>query len=246
MLAPVPPARAEAGVPLSHPSYAMAIPRESRTLTARFERWALPRMARRLPAWVTPDMLTALALAAALVIGIAYGLAGRDLAWLHVASLAFVVHWFGDSLDGTLARERDIRRERYGFFVDHSADAVSAWLILGGLAVSGLARPWLALIALGGYLAHMLHAAQVAIARDRYVLAPAGGIGPTEVRIVVILVHTVLWATGNPEGWAGWRLMDVLLGVVAGALVAVWLAVLARERSRLSKEDPTPGPRPRP
>ena len=191
-------------------------------------------------------MLTGLALGAALAGGIAYTLAGGDLAWLHAASLAFVVHWFGDSLDGTLARERDIRRERYGFFVDHSADAVAAWLFLGGIALSGLARPWLAMAVLGGYLAHMLHAAQVALARDRYVLAPLGGVGPTEVRIVVILVNTVLWATGNPEVAPGWTLMDALLGGAAGALVLAWLAALVMERSRLANEDPPPGPRPRP
>ncbi|MEM1055854.1 MAG: CDP-alcohol phosphatidyltransferase family protein [Bacteroidota bacterium] len=221
----------------------MPLVRESRTFTARFERWALPRIAGALPLWVTPDRLTLLALAAALGGGLAYGIAGTRLAWLHVASLALVVHWFGDSLDGTLARVRDIRRERYGFFVDHSADAVAAWLLLGGIAASGLARPWLALLVLGGYLAHMLHAAQVGLARGRYVLAPIGRIGPTEVRLALITANTAIWASDNPEIATGWTLFDALLAGATSLLLLGWLAVLAMETARLSREDPTPEPR---
>lgn len=222
----------------------MPLPRESASFTARFESWALPRLARALPRWVVPDHLTGFALAAALSGGGAYVLAGQTLAWLHVASLALVLHWLGDSLDGTLARVRDIRRERYGFFVDHSADAVAAWLLLGGLALSGLVRPWLPLAVAAGYLTHMLHAAQVGIARGRYVLAPAGGVGPTEVRLVLIGMNTAVWALGNPTVRSpGWTLLDAILLTGLVLLLATWAGLLLQERARLSREDPPPGPR---
>ncbi|MEM6326669.1 MAG: CDP-alcohol phosphatidyltransferase family protein [Bacteroidota bacterium] len=224
----------------------MALDREIRSFTAPLEARVLPALARRLPRWVTPDHLTALALLAAVMGGVAYALAGRDLLWLHLASVAWVVHWIGDSLDGTLARERHIQRERYGFFVDHSADAVAAWLFLGGMAVSGLARPWLVLLVLGAYLAHMLHAAQVGLARGRYVLAPIGRVGPTEVRLVLIGANTLVWATGNPTFSASgprWTLLDGLLGLAGGLLLIGWLVVLAVETRRLSREDPRPEPR---
>lgn len=224
-------------------AFGVALTREIKTLTASLEARLLPRLARGLPSWVTPDHLTALALLAALLGGVAYALAGQHLAWLHFASAAFVFHWYGDSLDGTLARVRDIRRERYGFFVDHSADAVSAWLFLGGLALSGLVVPWVALLVVGGYLAHMLHAAQVGLARGRYVLAPIGRIGPTEVRLALIAINTAVWATGNPLVTATWSLLDVLLGVGALTLLGSWLVLLVRETARLSEDDPRPEPR---
>lgn len=222
----------------------MAVPRENRSLTAPLERRALPRMARALPAWVTPDSLTVLALLAALVGGIAYALAGRNLAWLHLASLAFVVHWFGDSLDGTLARVRHIRRERYGFFVDHAADALSAWFLLGGLAISGLVRPWLGFGLLACYLTHMLHATMVGLARGQFVLAPIGRIGPTELRLALIGMNTVVWATANPTLTGTWTLLETLLAASAVALLLGWTLLLVREVTRLSQDDPPPAPRP--
>ncbi|HEX8298900.1 MAG TPA: hypothetical protein VF594_07025, partial [Rubricoccaceae bacterium] len=94
--------------PASSPA---ATPRVNDTFVARFEKWALPRMAARLPAWVTPDTLTIAAFVGAGLTAAGYVLADRSLLWLHVASLGYLLHWWGDSLDGTLARVRDIRRE---------------------------------------------------------------------------------------------------------------------------------------
>ncbi len=228
----------------------MAHDREIRTLTGRFERWALPRMAARLPAWVTPDVLTASGVIAALVGGLGFVLAGRGpLAWLHLTSLALVAHWAADSLDGTLARQRRIERPRYGTFVDHTSDAISAWLLLGGLAVSGLVRPWIALAVLAGYLSHFGFAFVVATARGVLRLAPTGGLGPTELRLVVIAANTAVWATGNPR-WvrAGetWTLFDGLAAAAGAVLLLTWLIAAAVERSRMAQLDPAPDPRPTP
>ena len=43
--------------------------RVNNILFGRFERWALPRMAKRLPAWMTPDKLTLVGIAAAFGVG---------------------------------------------------------------------------------------------------------------------------------------------------------------------------------
>lgn len=230
----------------------MAHDREIRTLTGRFERWALPRMAARLPALVTPDMLTASGVIAALSGGIGFLMAGQSLAWLHLTSVALVVHWAADSLDGTLARQRRIERPTYGTFVDATSDAVSAWLLLGGLAASGVVQPWLALVVLGGYLSHFGFAFVVAAARGVLRLAPTGGVGPTELRLVVIAANTLVWATGNPV-WtpytgplagAAWTLFDGLLAGAGVLLVGSWLVSAAVERAALARLDPTPAPTP--
>src|SRR5690606_13080823 len=130
---------------------AAAKKRVNRIALARFEQWALPRMAKRLPRWVTPDTLTGIGLLAALGIGLSYGLTRYSLDWLWVASALYVVHWWGDSLDGTLARVRQIQRERYGFYVDHQSDAVSALLLFGGLGLSPLMQLPVAMALLIGY-----------------------------------------------------------------------------------------------
>ena len=82
-------------------------------------------IARRLPARVTPDHMTALGVLAALGIAAAYALANGDRMWLWAASALLVVHWLGDSLDGTLARVRRAERPTYGYYLDHLVDAVA-------------------------------------------------------------------------------------------------------------------------
>ena len=99
-------------------------PREKTFLLARPEAWALERIARRLPARVMPDHMTALGVLAAFGIAAAYPLSNQDPAWLWAASGLLVVHWLGDSLDGTLARVRRIERPTYGYYLDHLVDAV--------------------------------------------------------------------------------------------------------------------------
>lgn len=221
---------------------AVAKERVNETALARFERWALPRMAAALPAWVTPDMLTLLALVAAFVSAAAYYFAADHLAWLHVASLGFFVHWWGDSLDGTLARVRDIRRERYGFFVDHEADAIGVTVIFVALGWGGLMRVELALGMAIGFLLLMNLVNMVAIVRDVFKISFAGG-GPTELRIIMIVVNTVVWALGP---WTltllgrVWRPFD-LFGLVASVgLVMVYLVTSVVEWRLLAKLDPPP------
>ena len=104
---------------------------------APLEKRVLIWIARRLPAWVNSDHLTALGFLALAAAGVAYALAPNDSGWLHVVNLCLLLNWFGDSTDGTLARVRNHLRPRYGFYVDHAVDAVGTLLLLGGMGLSG-------------------------------------------------------------------------------------------------------------
>ncbi len=114
----------------------MTATREKTFLLARPEARVLDWIARRLPARVLPDHLTLLGVVAAIGIAAAYALSNRDPLWLWAASGLLVVHWLGDSLDGTLARVRRIERPRYGYYLDHLVDAVATALIGIGLGLS--------------------------------------------------------------------------------------------------------------
>lgn len=211
-------------------------------LLGRFERRALPWMAERLPRWITPDGLTGIALGGAFVSAIAYALAGENLAWLHLASFGLVVHWWGDSLDGTLARVRQIRREKYGFFVDHQCDAISAVALTVGMGAGSLMRMDVALAICVGVLMLMLLVNMVTIARGVFKIS-FSGIGPTELRLIAIAFNTVVWAAG-PEAisLAGreWALFDVLgiVGVIGLGLFYVVSTI--RETRLVARLDPTP------
>src|SRR5688572_26931765 len=126
--------------------------REHRSLLAAAEKRLLVRIATRLPARVNSDHLTALALAAMVLAGVGYALARWDVRALWIVVFALALNWFGDSLDGTVARVRRAERPRYGFYVDHVLDIVGITLLMAGLSSSGFMSPIVALSLLVAYL----------------------------------------------------------------------------------------------
>ncbi len=170
--------------------------RELTFLLADPERRLLRAIAVRLPWWVTSDHLTGLGVLGAVGTGAAYALSNLSAVWLWVASALLVVNWFGDSLDGTVARVRRAERPRYGYYLDHIVDAFSTAAIGAGLGLS----PYVALgVALAGVLAYLvlsinvyLESAAFGVFRLGY-----GHVGPTEARIILIAANALLALSGR-------------------------------------------------
>src|SRR6185503_4772612 len=126
--------------------------REQTSVLAPLERAALQGLARRMPAWVNSDHLSLLGLVSMFLAGVGYALSRQNPLMLHVVNLFIFLNWFGDSLDGTLARFRDKQRPRYGFYVDHIVDALGSLFLFCGMAASGYITPMIALLSLIAYL----------------------------------------------------------------------------------------------
>lgn len=172
--------------------------RENDILLGFLERPALQWLAAHMPSWVTPDVLTWLGIFASVLIFISYILTHINKYFLLLASLGFVLNWFGDSLDGSLARYRHIERPRYGFLVDHFVDAVSVVLIFTGLGLS----PYVDLtVATMGIIAYLLVSIMVYLIT--YVTGifqmTSAKIGPTEIRLLAIIANTTILIVGNPK-----------------------------------------------
>jgi archaetidylinositol phosphate synthase len=203
-------------------------PREKTFLLARPEARALDWLARRLPARVMPDHLTALGVLAAFGIAAAYLLSNRDPAWLWAASALLVVHWFGDSLDGTLARVRRAERPRYGYYVDHLADAFATVAVGLGLGLSTSMHLVSGLVLVVAYLALSINSYLETQAFGRFSLG-YGRLGPTEARIALIVLLAVV-ASGVEVSWLGLTLLDV---VALGGAMVMGVALAARACSNL-------------
>ncbi len=166
------------------------------------ERPALNWLAKHMPAWVWPDTLTAIGVVGSLIVLVGYVIAGfgelKGNCALHLASLGFFINWFGDSLDGTLARYRRIERPRYGFFMDHSIDGFSACAMFLGIGLSGLATFEVATFALIGYLLSMMVTYLKTHATGVFEMT-AMRIGPTEARLLAVLFNTFVFLFGNPR-----------------------------------------------
>jgi archaetidylinositol phosphate synthase len=214
--------------------------REPNFLLARHEKRVLTAMARRLPRWVLPDDLTALGVVSAIGICIAYVATNADRNWLWVAAALLVVHWLGDSLDGTLARVRGIERPRYGYYLDHLVDAVSTACIGIGLGLSPFMLLSTGALIVVAYLMLSINVYLESYALGRFSIG-YGRIGPTEVRIVLIALNVALaLGLGLDFHVAGIGLtaIDVLgLGVAAVMCVLMVGRAVANLR-RLGRDEP--------
>lgn len=209
-------------------------------LLGRFERPALLWLAGRMPDRMTPDILTAIGIAGSVLVFCGYVLTRWSDAGLWVASSGFVLNWFGDSLDGTLARYRSIERPRYGYFIDHTVDAFTMVLIFIGLGLSPHVRLDLAALAAVGYLMMSVLAHVGAFVSGRFQVSYAK-IGPTELRVVAVLANALIFIFGNPRLDLGpLRLtpFDLVVLVLAAALFIAFLLTSFRQARRWSRLDP--------
>ena len=148
------------------------------------------------------------------------------------------MHWFGDSLDGTLARVRRAERPRYGYYLDHLADAVATALVGLGLGLSAHMHLAAGLVLVIAYLALSINSYLETQALGRFTLG-YGRLGPTEARIGLIALLAAV-ALGAQVSWLGLTLLDLAaLTAAAGMIVALSLARPATSaRSRTAS--PTP------
>ena len=221
----------------------MTTPRETRiqaSLLSGVEKRCLIWMAHRLPGWVGSDHLTALGALAMLGAGIAFWMApGRPLALLAVV-LLLAVNWFGDSLDGTLARVRHQERPRYGFYVDHVLDVVGILLLFSGLVAGGFMTPILGAAFL---IAYYLLNVEIALATHTVGTFRISywKMGPTEMRI--LLAAGTLQLMRSPDVvlfGSRYLLFDVGGAVAIAGLVATFIASAVSNTRTLYRREPLP------
>lgn len=207
-------------------------PRAKRFLLAEQEARVLEWIAARLPTRVMPDHLTALGVLAALGIAAAYVLSNGDKTWLWAASALLVVHWLGDSLDGTLARVRKTERPRYGYYLDHLVDAFATAAIGIGLGLSPYMLLSVGLVIVIAYLILSINTYLETQAFGVFALG-YGRLGPTEARLLLIGVNALI-----AIGVLGVGLLDVLGIGLAGLMIAALVGRAVRNLKRLSELEP--------
>jgi archaetidylinositol phosphate synthase len=191
--------------------------RQHNSILAAAEKRALIWIARRLPRWVNPDHLSGLGLAAMAGAGVSFWLAQSDpVAGATLVVLCLLLNWFGDSLDGTVARVRDQQRPRYGYYVDHVIDLTGTALLFAGLAASGYMSPVVAAVVVAAFFLVSAETYLATHARGVFKMAFVG-IGPTELRILLAAgaIALINSSVVDPFGLGPIRLWD--LGGIIGA-----------------------------
>lgn len=199
-------------------------------------------LAQRQPSWVTSDMLTFLGVGGAVICALGFLLSCWNIQWLWLSSLGLVINWYGDSLDGTLARVRNTQRPVYGFFIDHTLDAITICIMCIGAGLSPMLRLDIAMLILAGYLCLSIYTYIGAILKGEFRLTYSS-FGPTEFRLIVILINTLYMYM--PWSGANYYFYGIKLGIIdiVGFIIAVLLFVaysiqFIKDKEILSKQDP--------
>ena len=197
-------------------------------LLAAGEKRLLIRMAGWMPAAINSDHLTALGLISMFMVGVSYALSGRFIGALWWAIIWLGLNWFGDSLDGTLARVRGHQRPRYGFYVDHVFDSFGALFLVAGLAVSGRMTPMIAAAVLIAYFLLSIEIFLATYCVGKFQMSYWGA-GPTELRILLAIGTLVLFV--KPVVTIAGRSLPLFdAGGIVAAIVLAITAVVATIR----------------
>lgn len=213
------------------------------------EKKALVWLAARQPKWMVSDMLTFIGTLGAIVIAAGYILSSQSIHFLWLSSLGFIINWYGDSLDGTLARVRDMQRPIYGYYLDHTVDCINEAFMFLGVGLSPLMNLPLALMILVVYLFLTINVSVNAHLKGEFKLTYLK-LGPTEFRVFAIFVNTLFILVrplrdfsqqvnilGHP---AELRALDVAGIIILVLLVAIYLITIISDARAYAKADPMP------
>lgn len=213
------------------------------------EKKALVWLAARQPKWMVSDMLTFIGTLGAIVIAAGYILSSHSIHFLWLSSLGFIINWYGDSLDGTLARVRDMQRPVYGYYLDHTVDCINEAFMFLGVGLSPLMNLPLALMILVVYLFLTINVSVNAHLKGEFKLTYLK-LGPTEFRVFAILVNTLFILVrplrdfsqqvnilGHP---AELRALDVAGIIILVLLVVIYLITIISDARAYAKADPMP------
>ena len=211
------------------------------------EKKVLVWLAERMPSWVTSDMLTFVGFLGALVVAAGYALSNLSLYWMWLSCLGLFINWFGDSLDGSLARVRNTQRKTYGFFIDHNVDVINETIMFIGVGCSPIVNMSFAMLALVGYFMLSIYVYIDCHLKGEMRLT-YGGLGPTEFRIILVLVNIAFmyipWLTAWKKDVVLFHnhfsigLFDYIAVGIALLLFLFYIVSFFRDAAYYSKIDP--------
>ncbi len=214
--------------------------RINHSLTASVERRALRWMAERAPRWLSSDQLTLLGLAAQVGAGISYGVCRYNRSALWLVMLCIGMNWFGDSMDGTLARFRGQQRPRFGFYADHVVDLLGAIALMCGLGLSGLVHWQIALAMLIAFLLLSSESYLATYTVGSFEMSQ-GVFGPTEIRLLLIIGNLALLRSPFCTV-LGQRLLlfDVGGAIASAGMFLIAIMLILQHSAQLYREEPLP------
>ncbi len=213
------------------------------------EKKVLVWFANHLPKWVTSDMMTAVGIVGAFLCGLGFALTNYSIYWLWLSVGGLLLNWFGDSLDGTIARVRHQQRPVYGYYLDHNIDTINEAFMFVGAGLSPLMHMSMALACYSAYLALTVYVSINAHLKSEFKLTYAK-MGPTEFRLIIIIADILLMyipALSNVSCTIEifsqpvlCGVLDIVAGVILFILIIMYLVSFIHDARWFAKHDPLP------
>ena len=207
------------------------------------EKRVLAWLAQRQPRWATSDMLTLVGVVGAFLTGLGFYLTHYDINWLWLSSAGLIINWYGDSLDGTLARVRNCQRPVYGYYIDHTVDCINEAFMFVGAGLSPLVDLDLALYVFILYLFMTINVSINAHLKSEFRLTYAK-LGPTEFRLIIVIANTVLILFPQlvtytlTLGGRAYTTLDLVAIVIIVLLAVIYLVTIIADARHYAAVDP--------
>ena len=201
------------------------------------EHKALIWLASRQPKWVTSDMLTAVGTIGAFLIGLGYALTSININFLWLSTFGLLVNWYGDSLDGNLARYRRKQRPIYGYYLDHTMDVINEAMMFFGAGMAPFFDMRLTVAAFVLYLVLTINVSMNAHLRSEFKLTYLK-LGPTEFRLIIAVANTILLCFGEKVFQS--IIPNCFIGFVVLMLCIIYVITVVSDIRYYSAIDPLP------
>jgi phosphatidylglycerophosphate synthase len=211
------------------------------------EKKALVWMAQRLPKWVTSDFLTFLGVLGAIVASAGYVLSNYNILYLWIATGGILLNWFGDSLDGTVARVRNTQRPVYGYFLDHNIDGMTLAIVCVGAGFSSMLNLAVSMSVFGAYMLMTVFTYINTHLRGDFRLT-YGKMGPTEFRLIIVIINTLVMYVPYIRNYnyhftvygtdVVFSMFDFMALGVTAILLIIYIVVFCIDLKKYSKMDP--------
>ncbi|MDD2293162.1 MAG: CDP-alcohol phosphatidyltransferase family protein [Bacteroidales bacterium] len=204
-------------------------------------------MAQRLPKWVTSDFLTFLGVLGAVIASAGYVLSNYNILYLWIATGGILLNWFGDSLDGTVARVRNTQRPIYGYFLDHNIDGMTLAVVCVGAGFSSMLNLAVSMSVFGAYMLMTVFTYINTHLRGDFRLT-YGKMGPTEFRLIIVIINTLVMYVPYIRNYnyhftvygtdVVFSMFDFMALGVTAILLIIYIVVFCIDLKKYSKMDP--------
>ena len=213
------------------------------------ERKVLIWLANHLPRWMSSDIMTTIGVIGAFLCGLGFALTNYSIYWLWLSIAGLVLNWFGDSLDGTIARVRNTQRPLYGYYLDHNIDTINEAFMFIGAGLSPLMNMGVAALCYAAYLALTVYVSINAHLKSEFKLT-YGKMGPTEFRLIIVIADIMLMyipaltAYHGSFEWFGETIrygsLDIIGIIILAILCVFYFVSFFKDLHWFAQKDPLP------